>query len=354
MPIGTRYYGTTPDGQEVFLYTLTNNNGLKAEIINYGGIITSLTVPDREGNISDIVLGYDRLEDYLENPPYFGAIIGRFANRLEEACFSLNNITYQLNRNKGRHQLHGGLEGFHKKVWDARILEDGEDQKLELSRFSPEGEEEYPGNLEVRVIYSLTHDNVLDINYYAVSDRDTIVNLTNHAYFNLSGHASGTILNHELLLHADFYTPITEETIPTGEILSVKNTPFDFTEFRRIGEGLLKYADDPQIQNGSGFDHNFVLKVRGKKPEEIAQVYDPHSGRLMRVFTTMPGVQFYSGNFLKTAGEGKEGKVYDKWDGMCLETQYFPNSMKHCHFPSPVLRAGQTYHHITQYQFDIR
>lgn len=354
MPIDSRYYGTTPDGQEIFLYSLTNANGLKADIINYGGIITSLLVPDRAGNMSDIVLGYDKLEDYLENPPFFGAIIGRFANRLEDGRFTLNNMTYQLSKNNGKHHLHGGENGFHKKVWDARILSNGGKQTLELSRFSPDGEEAYPGNLEVRVIYDLTDDNTLDIKYYAASDRDTIVNLTNHAYFNLSGHASGTILNHELMLHAEFFTPITDETVPTGEILSVKNTPFDFTQFRRIGEGLIKFADHPQIKNGSGYDHNFVLKGCCDTPEEIAQVYDPQSGRLMRVLTTMPGVQFYSGNFLKTAGTGKEGKVYDKWDGLCLETQYFPNSMKYGHFPSPILRAGHTYHHITQYQFSIR
>jgi aldose 1-epimerase len=354
MPINARSYGITPDGQEVVLYTLTNANGLKAEIINYGGIITSLMVPDRDGNLADIVLGYDSLKDYLVNPTFFGAIIGRYANRLEEGRFTLNHVDYQLSRNDGNNHLHGGQGGFHKRVWDARILTDGDDQRLELSRFSTDGEENYPGNLEVRVIYALTDDNTLDIKYYAVSDKDTIVNLTNHAYFNLGGHASGTILNHELMIHADFYTPISKETVPTGEILSVKDTPFDFTKFRRIGEGLTQYADHPQMKNGSGYDHNFVLKVSGSEPEEIAQVYDPQSGRLMRVLTTKPGVQFYSGNFLKTAGAGKEGKVYDKWDGFCLETQYFPNGMKYPHFPSPILRAGQTYHHITQYQFGIR
>lgn len=354
MPITNSYYGTAPEGEEVLLYTLTNRHGLKAEVITFGGILVSLTAPDREGKMADIILGYDKLEDYLKNPPFFGAIIGRFANRLEGAHFTLNDTHYQLNRNEGNNQLHGGIKGFDKRVWDSRILSDSEGERLELSRFSPDGEEEYPGNLEVRVVYSLTDDNALEIKYYAVSDKDTIINLTNHAYFNLAGYDSGKILNHELKIHADFYTPVSPECIPTGEILSVKNTPFDFTEFKPIGDGLTNHSENVQMKNGTGYDHNFVLKVSGDKPEEIAQVYDPRSGRLLKVLTTKPGVQFYSGNHLKSAGEGKGGKVYDKWDGLCLETQYFPNSMEHRHFPTPVLKAGQTYHHTTIYQLTTK
>ncbi len=354
MPITTEPFGIMPDGKEVSLYTLINSNGLKAEIINYGGVIVSLTVPDREGRMADVVLGYDNLEDYLDRSPFFGALVGRYANRLEGACFTLNGVTYELNKNEGDNQLHGGLKGFARSVWDARILSDGGNESLELSLFSPDGEEYYPGNLEVRVIYRLTDDNALEIEYYGVSDKDTVLNLTNHAYFNLSGHDSGTILDHELLLDADFYTPINKESIPTGEILSVKNTPMDFTNAKPLGEGLLNPDQNEQMRNGSGYDHNWVLKTTGNEPQKIGELYDTKSGRLMTILTTKPGVQLYTGNFLKSAGAGKNGVIYDKWHGLCLETQYFPNSMKHRHFPSPVLKAGQTYHHTTVYQFSTK
>lgn len=354
MQISTRNFGTMPGGEKITLYALTNNNGMKAEIMNYGGVIVSLTAPDRDGKMGDVVLGYDCLEDYLDRSPYFGAIVGRHANRLEGARFTLNGITYELNKNEGNNQLHGGIKNFSHSVWDARILSDGESSSLELSLFSPDGEENYPGNLEVRVIYRLTDENALEIEYYGASDKDTILNMTNHAYFNLSGHGSGTILDHELMLNAHFYTPINSGCIPTGEIRSVKNTPFDFTSPKRIGDGLAAYADDEQIKNGFGYDHNFVLNISGDMAEEFGQVYDPGSGRFMRVFTTMPGVQFYTGNHLKSAGRGKGGALYDARCGLCLETQYFPNSMKYRYFPSPVLRAGQTYHQKTIYQFAVR
>jgi aldose 1-epimerase len=353
MKIVSKPFGTMPNGNEITLYTLSNKNGLKAEIINLGGIVVSLTVPDRDGKMADILLGYDNLSDYIKNPPFFGAIIGRHANRLEGASFTINGKEYKLNKNEGNNQLHGGIKGFDKAVWDVRILPDGDNGSLELSHFSPDGDEEYPGNLEVRVIYSLTDDNALVIKYFAVSDKDTVVNLTNHAYFNLSGCSAGTILNHELKINADFYTPIDTASLPTGEVLSVKNTPFDFTNLRTVGEGLHN-TDNEQIKNGSGYDHNFVLNVSGKKPEEAAEVYDPQSGRIMKVYTTKPGVQLYTGNFLNDAGIGKGGTKYVSRQALCLETQFFPNSMKHRHFPSPVLHAGQTYHHTTIYQFTIK
>ena len=353
MSITARPFGIMPDEREIIIYALTNQSGMKAEIINYGGIIVSLTSPDRTGKMTDILLGYDSPDDYFKKP-HFCALIGRNANRIEGARFTLNGIDYMLSKNQGEYQLHGGIDGFDKKVWDSRILSYGDHKSLELSYFSPDGEEGYPGNLEIRVIYSLTDDNALKIEYFAVSDKDTVVNLTNHAYFNLSGYNSGTILFHELQIDADFYTPVNSACIPTGEILSVKNTPFDFTLPRTIGDGLLNHADNEQIKNGTGYDHNFVLKVSGDKSEEVAQVYDPSSGRIMKVLTTSPGIQFYTGNHLKSTGIGKGGIVHDNWQGLCLETQYFPNSMKYRHFPSPVLKAGKPFHHTTVYQFSAK
>ena len=302
-----------------------------------------------------MVLGYDKVEDYLDRSPFFGALIGRCSNRLEGASFELNGITYTLNKNEGNNQLHGGITGYDKRVWDVKI-QSGDKEGLELSLFSPDMDENYPGNLEVRVIYRLTDQDALEIEYYAASDKDTIVNLTNHSYFNLSGHDSGTIVDHQLKIDADFYTPINSELLPTGEILSVKNTPFDFTQFKRIGDGLSDSYDNEQMRFGNGYDHNFVLRTTpaDKTPKEIAQLYDPKSGRLMTVLTTKPGVQFYSGNSLIGAGKGKNDVMYDKWHGLCLETQYFPNSMKYSHFPSPVLNAGQTYHQVTVYKFSTR
>lgn len=353
MNITSKPFGNMPDGTGITLYTLTNKNGLKAEIMNYGGTVVSLYVPDKNGNLSDVVLGYDKLEDYLDRSPFFGSLIGRYANRLEGASFELNGITYILNKNEGNNQLHGGLKGYDKKVWDARILPG--DEGLEMSLFSPDMDENYPGNLKVRVIYRLTDENALEIEYFAETDKDTIVNLTNHTYFNLSGHDSGPIVDHELKIDADFYTPINSECLPTGEIRSVKNTPFDFTQFKRVGDGLSDSYDNEQMKFGSGYDHNYVLRTpAGNTPREIAQLYDPKSGRLMTVLTTKPGVQFYSGNHVKGAGKGKNGAIYDKWHGLCLETQYFPNSMRHPHFPSPVLKAGQTYHHMTVYKFSTK
>ena len=274
MSITSRPFGNLPDGTGVNLYTLTNKNGLKAEILNYGGIVISLYVPDKDGNLADVVLGYNKLEDYLDRSPFFGALIGRNSNRMEGASFNLNGIKYNLNKNEGNNQLHGGIIGYDKKMWDAKILSD-DNEALELSLFSPDMDENYPGNLEVRVIYRLSDENALEINYYAASDKDTIVNLTNHTYFNISGHDSGTILNQELSIDADFYTPINSELLPTGEIYSVKGTPFDFTQLKPIGEGLSDSYENEQMKFGNGYDHNFVLRTpAGNTPREIAEVYD--------------------------------------------------------------------------------
>lgn len=354
MSITSKPFGTLPDNSRVTMYTLTNKNGVRADIIDYGGIIVSLLVPDRNGKLDDIVLGYDNIGDYLDRSPYFGAICGRHANRIEGASFVLNGTRYELSANEGSKQLHGGIKGFDKKLWDSRIITRNDHECLELSLFSPDGDEGFPGNLEVRVIYDLTDDNALEIEYYGASDTDTVLNLTNHTYFNLSGHNSGTILDHYLKINADFYTPISKDVLPTGEILSVKNTPFDFTEPRQIGEFLRDYSGNEQMVNGVGYDHNFVLRDKGPGLRECSELYDPKSGRVMTCYTTKPGVQFYSGNHLKGAGIGKGGCVYDKWHGLCLETQYFPNAMKYSHFPSPVLRAGDIYHHLTIFKFSTK
>ncbi len=355
MGIVSKPFGVLPDGTGITLYTLSNNNGVQAGIIDYGGIIVSLFVSDRNGKTDDIVLGYDNINGYLDHPSFFfGALVGRYANRIENASFLLNDIKYELSANEGKNQLHGGLLGFDKRVWDSRIITRNNQDYLELSLFSPDGDEGYPGNLEVRVIYGLTESNSLEIEYYGACDKDTILNLTNHAYFNLSGHDSGTILNHYLKINADFYTPINNESLPTGEIHSVKNTPFDFTGSRPIGEFLRDFSGNEQMTNGSGYDHNFVLRNTDGTPKECCELYDPKSGRLMTCYTTKPGVQLYTGNFIKSAGFGKGGAQYDKWHGLCLETQFFPNSLKHRHFPSPIIRAGQTYHHLTVYNFSTK
>lgn len=341
-----KLFGKTPEGKEIYLYTIENSSGMKAEIINYGGIVVSLYVPDRNGNLTDVVLGCDNLEDY-NNCPFFGAIIGRHANRIEKAVFELNGKEYRLAKNDGNNHLHGGIKGFDKVVWD---VPEHTGNTLELHYLSPDGEEGYPGNLDVTVTYSITDDNGLSIDYKAKSDADTVVNLTNHSYFNLSGHNSGNILKHQLKINADKFTVNNEECIPTGEIISVEGTPMDFRDFRPIEAGI--HADNIHIKCGNGYDHNFVLNVSGKKPEFAAEVFNPASGRRMKVYTTKPGVQFYTGNNLNDKIRGKGGIHYNKWSGLCLETQFFPNAMKHKHFPSPVLKAGELYHHTTIYKFE--
>ena len=339
------------DGTEIYLYKLSNKNKMSVGIINYGGIIVSIEVPDRDGNIDDVNLGYDNLEQYLEIGQYFGAIIGRHGNRIENAEFDLNGITYRLAKNDGNNHLHGGKRGFDKVVWQAEPIEKDGVQALQLSYLSPDGEENYPGNLDVKVTYTLTDDNSLRIDYFAVSDKDTVVNLTNHAYFNLSGHGSGDILDHQIMINADRFTVINNECIPTGEIRDVSNTPMDLRTLKKVREGI--ESKDDQIACGNGYDHNWVLNVSGDKPEKAAEVFEPVSGRLMEVFTTKPGMQFYSGNAI-TRVTGKGGAVYDKRGALCLETQYYPNGTKHKHFPSPFLKAGEEYRHTTIYKFSVK
>lgn len=349
MEIKKEIWGKTLTGDEIHIFTLKNINGMLAKISDFGGIVVSLLVPCKNGKTDDVVLGYDKVEEYFKKGPYFGAVIGRHANRIEDAVFELKGKRYQLAQNDGKNHLHGGYVGFDKVLWKYESVRDGEAEALELTYVSKDGEENYPGNLHVKVRYTLTDKNELRIDYFAISDQDTIVNLTNHSYFNLSGHTSGNIRDHEMMINANRFTVINDECIPTGEIRGVFGTPMDFTEPALIGKGL--DSDDYQIQCGQGYDHNWVLNVSGKKPEKAAVVIDPKSGRVMEVYTTKPGIQFYSGNFLNASVIGKGGAVYNKWSGLCLETQYFPNALKHTHFPSPILKEGEQYRHTTIYKF---
>jgi aldose 1-epimerase len=349
MSITKKFFGETADGTKVDIFTLINSNGMVAEITNFGGILVSLKVPDNKGKFDDVVLGYDKLEYYLKNPTFFGALIGRHANRIEKGKFEINGIEYNVAINDGNNHLHGGLAGFDKKVWHAEIVKKDHNECIELTYRSKDGEENYPGNLDVKVTYTLTDENAIELDYFAISDKDTVVNLTNHSYFNLSGHASGDILKHQVMINADKFTVSDKESIPTGEIRNVKGTPMDLTKLTTIGDGI--DSDYEQIVFAGGYDHNWVLNVSGKSPEKSAEVYDPRSGRIMEVYTTEPGVQLYTGNYLGSTEKGKGGAVYKKRAGLCLETQYFPNSLKHKNFPSPVLKAGQEYKHTTIYRF---
>lgn len=339
-------FGKTPEGQTVSLYTLKNKNGLEAGIIDYGGIIVSLKTPDREGKFGDVVLGFDSLDGYAGKHPYFGALIGRYGNRIAKGRFTLGGKEYTLAQNNGPNALHGGLKGFDKHIWHAEPASDGR-QRLVLRHSSPDGDEGYPGMLNVAVTYTLTDEDELRIDYSATTDKATVINLTNHSYFNLAG--AGSILDHSLELAAARYTPVDSTLIPTGQLEPVAGTPFDFTKPERIGTGI--NADHPQIQAGGGYDHNFVLDGKAGTLRRIARVSEPVSGRAMEVFTTQPGVQFYTGNFLDGTLKGKGGQVYEKRSGFCLETQHFPDSPNRPEFPSTVLSAGQEFTSTTIYKF---
>lgn len=350
MSIKKRNFGKATYGQEVFIYTLTNSNGMCVEITNFGGIIVSLKVPDSKGNLTDIVLGYDSLEAYMKPGPYFGAIVGRYANRIEKGQFELNGKEYKLAVNNGPNHLHGGIAGFDKAVWEPRIIE-GEKECLELTYLSKDMEEGYPGNLKVKVTYTLSKENELKIDYYAVTDEDTIVNLTNHAYFNLSGHGEGQILNHKVMINADSFTPSDKYSIPTGELREVEGTPMNFKALKRVSEDINENYE--QLKFGNGYDHNWVINRKDNSLMKAAEVVDENSGRVMEVFTTTPGIQFYTGNFLEdpVVGKGKGGVKYINHSGLCLETQFYPNSINTPQFPSPILRTGEEYKHCTIYKF---
>ena len=346
MTIERQAFGTTEAGTPADLYTLTNKNGLEAKITAYGGVIVTLKVPDRNGEFTDVTLGYETLAEYEKGTAHFGSLIGRYGNRIGKGKFTLNGVEYTLAQNNGENHLHGGPLGFGRKVWDAEEIAG---PALKLSYLSKDGEEGYPGNLSVTVVYSLTDDNELKIGYSATTDKETVVNLTNHAYFNLAGAGEGNILGHELMLNADRFTPVDGGLIPTGELRSVKGTPFDFTQPEVIGTRI--EDDDEQLKLGLGYDHNFVLNSSDGSPALAARVYEPASGRVMEVFTTEPGVQFYTGNFLNGSDTGKGGKVYQRRYGFCLETQHFPDSPNIPEFPSVVLKPGEKYETTTIYKF---
>jgi len=342
-------FGKTADGARIDVFTLENGSGMKVSIIEYGGIVVSIEVPDREGRTGNVVLGFDNLEDYLEkNKPHFGALIGRFGNRIGKGRFALDGKEYTLARNNGENHLHGGTRGFDRVWWEGEIVDTREGRGLRLTYTSKDMEEGYPGTLAVTVVYSLTEDNALVIDYFAETDRKTVVNLTNHSYFNLRG--SGDILGHEMMIAADFFTPVDAGLIPTGELRPVKGTPMDFLRPMAIGARI--EADDEQIGLGRGYDHNFVVR-RDDSLALAARVREPETGRVMLVLTTQPGVQFYSGNFLDGTLTGHGGTVYEHRSGFCLETQHFPDSPNKPDFPSTVLEPGERYRHTTVYKFGV-
>jgi aldose 1-epimerase len=346
MSVQKSSFGKTPEGKEVDLYTLTNVNGLKASVMTYGGILVSLEVPDRNGKLEDIVLGYDSLGGYLKKNPYFGAIVGRYANRIAAARFSLRGVQYRLAKNDGQNHLHGGNKGFDKVVWNAETIKLDSAVGVKLSYLSKDGEEGYPGNLSCSVEYLLTNRNELTVNYHATTDKPTVVNLTHHSYFNLAGQGNGDILGHELMVNAEKFTPVGKGLIPTGELKSVKGTPMDFATATTIGARIGNVE--------GGYDHNYVLTGEGGSLKLAARVYEPSSGRVMEIFTTEPGIQFYSGNFLGDSMPGKSGKLYQKHGGFCLETQHFPDSPNKPNFPSVVLNPGEQYAHRTIHRFSAR
>ena len=345
-------WGKTSDGKAATLYTLTNSRGAEARITNYGGILVSLKVPDRNGKFNDVVLGYDNLAAYIKDNPFFGATTGRYANRIAGGKFKLNGVTYTLAKNNGPNSLHGGNKGFDKVVWQATPVRRQNGVGVSLRYLSKNGEEGYPGNLNVRVVYLLTNRNELRIDYTAVTDKATVVNLTHHSYFNLAGAGNGNILNHRLMINANRFTPVDSTAIPTGELRRVQGTPFDFR--RPVAIGARINQNNEQLKLGKGYDHNYVLNRRGTGPSLAARVYEPTSGRVMEIYTTEPGIQLYSGNFLDGKHIGKGNKPYRHRYGFCLETQHFPDSPNQPKFPTTTLRPGQVYRQTTIHRFYAR
>jgi aldose 1-epimerase len=347
---------TTTDFDDIKLYSLKNGVGTEVKITNYGATVTAIRVADRRQKFADIALGYNRVEDYMNavDKPYFGSIVGRYGNRIAEGSFELEGETYSLAKNNPPNHLHGGVIGFDKVVWDAKAIHAEGFTGLELTYLAKDREEGYPGNLQCTVVYKLTESNELTIDYKATTDKATPVNLTHHTYFNLAGEGNGTILDHELQLNAEHYTPVDKTLIPTGVIAPVKDTPFDFSSAKRIGRDIMQ--NHQQLLFGLGYDHNFVLN-KGAKADDMtlaATVYEPTSGRYMEVFTEEPGIQFYCGNFLDGRLKGKAGKPYVHRGGFCLETQHYPDSPNQAHFPSTILRPGETYATRTIYRFSVR
>lgn len=342
-------FGKLPNGETAQLFILRNKNGVETAITNYGGIIVTLKTYDGRGLLADVALGFETLGGYLGKHPYFGAIIGRYGNRIGKARFTLDGVTYTLAKNDGENSLHGGNEGFDRKLWKARTEEAPGAQTLVLTYTSPDGEEGYPGTLQTEVRYTLLDDDTFRIDYRATTDKKTVVNLTNHTYFNLAGQGNGDILNHEIQINASRFTPVDEGLIPTGELRPVEGTPFDFRKPMRIGARI--DANDEQIRRGRGYDHNFVLDREGDGLSFAARVTEPTTGRVLEVWTTEPGMQFYTGNFLDGTITGKGGKTYPRRSGFCLETQHFPDSPNQPSFPSTVLEPGKEYRSTTVWKF---
>jgi aldose 1-epimerase len=345
-------YGRLPGGREVVQYTLTNRSGITAQAIDYGATITSLRVPDRYGKVEDVVLGYDALQEYIDGTAYFGAVVGRYGNRIAGGRFTLDGQQYQLATNNGGNHLHGGNLGFNKVSWEAKILSAAAEPSLQLQYVSRDGEEGYPGTVTLKVVYTLTDSDELRINYEGTTDKPTILNPTQHSYFNLSGNFTNTILDHLLTIEADAFTPVDKGLIPTGEIRSVANTPMDFRTATAIG-ARINDADE-QLEFGQGYDHNWVLRSSSGGVHKAAELYDSASGRLMTVFTDQPGLQFYSGNFLDGTDKGKNGIAYQRRTGLCLEAQAFPDTPNKPQFPPVILRPGQIYRQTTIYKFSTR
>ncbi len=351
MDIEVKSFGTMPDGQDIRLYHLQNTNGLTADVITYGAIVVSLKTPDKDGNMDDIVLGYDNLQDYLKATPYFGAIVGRYGNRIGKGKFTLDGVTYTLATNNNENHLHGGIKGFDKVVWDDAPVWRADGVGVKLSYLSKDGEEGYPGNLKATVTYVLTNDNELRIEYKATTDKATPVNITHHGYWNLTG-GKDNILDHVLMLNASKYIPVDAGLIPTGELAPVEGTPMDFRKPTPIGARVNENFE--QLKLGGGYDHCWVLDKDGKDMTLVAKLYEPTTGRTMKVTTTEPGVQFYCGNFLDGTLTGKNGVVYKHRYGLCLETQHYPDSPNKPEFPSTILRPGNTYETTTVYRFSTK
>ena len=346
-------FGKTKDGLVVNQYTLKNRNGVEMNVINYGGRITSLKVPNKSGEFENVILGFDNLEAYEADNPFFGALIGRYGNRIANGKFNLNGEEYALATNDGSNHLHGGVDGYDRVVWEAEPIEEGsEDSTLKLTYLSKDGEEGYPGNLNVTVVYTLTNDNAVEVTYEATTDKSTVVNLTQHAYFNLTGDFSKDILNHDVVIDADTYLPVDETLIPTGEIRKVEGTPFDFTSPKKIGKEI--NADNEQLKRGKGYDHCWVLNGKKGNMRFVASAFDEDSGRFMEILSTEPAIQFYTGNFLDGTLPMPNRGTYNHRTGFCLETQHYPDSPNQEKFPSTVLNPGETYKTKTTFKFSTK
>lgn len=349
MGITKKAFGKTKTGEEVFLYTLTNKNNMSAVFTNYGANLVNLYVPDAKGTVADVVLGFNTLEGYFDNGPGFGSFIGRHANRIGGAKFEINGKVYDLEKNDGNNNLHGGSVGYNKFIYEVETYEEEGSISIEFSRLSVDMEQGFPGNLDISMTYTLTEENELVLEYLAVSDKDTIVNLTNHTYFNLAGHNSGSVLDQKVLIKSNQFTPTDDALIPTGEFADVTGTPMDFRTLKPLGRDI--NADFEPLKQAGGYDHNFVLDISGTEVEKVAEMVDDKSGRIMEIYTDMPGMQLYTANFLADDGTYKDGAKYKKRDAVCFETQYYPNSCNIKEFPSCALKAGDEYDFVTIYKF---